>query len=352
MEKVIDFLSYAALALLSLDTLRAILAMTGWVKPDLKYSWIIYGRYERNLIVSALKELGFEEKRSIEVKTHLMEESKKESNSYGITAENAAEQLIILIAKYIVHFDDPKQYGGTRTTDSRYYIDTMEMVHNEKDKKMMASIMALLFTYSGNTTKPGIIATPKGGNPLFAWEMSNYFSTYFIIVKWKKDKSRIASPTYDPDIDFYINYEGSWGVLTGEDKQDCVVVDCNTSGGSQLIDIVVGLRKVSEGKCGAKFKVPSNVYVLFRADNGSGHDVDIDKKFSDNGCKLFRFFDLDEEVKEKIYKFKESVGEDRDPDLYVINDKKQVDTIIQLISAKGKLFYDPKNIQKMVEEVF
>jgi hypothetical protein len=53
-----DIFTSIILGLLSLDTIRALIAMTGWVKPEAKYSWVIYGRYERNLIVSGLKGIG------------------------------------------------------------------------------------------------------------------------------------------------------------------------------------------------------------------------------------------------------------------------------------------------------
>ena len=121
-----DIFTSIILGLLSLDTIRALIAMTGWVKPEAKYSWVIYGRYERNLIVSGLKELGFQEKKSERVLNNLRLVSANERDMYGITKDNVVEQLVILISRYIEHFDQPIQYGGRRTTTSSYYFDTME----------------------------------------------------------------------------------------------------------------------------------------------------------------------------------------------------------------------------------
>lgn len=334
-----DIFTPIIMGLLSLDTIRAIIAMTGWVKPEAKYSWIIYGRYERNLIVTGLKELGFQPQKSAEIRDNLKEVSKKEQDTYGITDENAAEQLIILIAKYIVHFDRPIQYGGTRTTTSSYYIDTMEMAHNEEDKMLMGSLMAHLYA-SSNPTKPEVIVTPKGGNPLFALKVADYYSANFIVAKSKSDKSRITSVKNDAYTDFQINYEGSWNVLTSLNDQKCIIVDCNTSGGSQLIEIVNDLRTIISKVENTKITAPTEVYVLFRADSGQGGDIEIDRKFEDNKCKLYRFFDLDEELKEQIYQLKQSAGIDRLPDLYYEDDKKCVEKIIQRMKEKGLFFYN------------
>lgn len=335
-----DIFTAIIMSLLSLDTIRAIIAMTGWVKPEAKFAWIIYGRYERNLIVAGLKELGFQAQKSEEISKNLRKVSENERDTYGITAENAAKQLVILIAKYIVHFDQPIQYGGTRTTTSSYYIDTMEMAHDEKDKQLMGSIMVHLYSAKGNSTKPEVIVTPKGGNPLFALAVANYYAANFVMAKSKGDKSRITSIGNDAYTNFQINYEGSWNVLTSVNDQRCIIVDCNTSGGSQLIDIVNDLRTIASKAGNAKIMAPTEVYVLFRADSGKGSDIDIDSQFKDNKCKLYRFFDLDEELKELIYQLKQSVGNDRSPDLYYESDKKRVEAIIQRMKQKNLFFYD------------
>ena len=99
-----DIFTSIILGLLSLDTIRALIAMTGWVKPEAKYSWVIYGRYERNLIVSGLKELGFQEKKSERVLNNLRLVSANERDMYGITKDNVVEQLVILISRYIRNY--------------------------------------------------------------------------------------------------------------------------------------------------------------------------------------------------------------------------------------------------------
>lgn len=343
-----DVFTYIIMGLLSLDTIRALIAMTGWVKPEAKFSWIIYGRYERNLIVTGLKELGFQPQKSEEISKNLRTVSENERAIYGITEKNAAEQLVILISKYIDYFDRPIQYGGTRTTTSSYYINTMEMSHDEKDKQIMTSIMAHLYAKKGNSSKPEVIITPKGGNPLFAQAVANHYAANFVVAKSKGDKSRITSVADDAGTDFRINYEGSWNVATSLNTQNCIIVDCNTSGGSQLIDIVNDLRRISSQAKNVKIPTPTAAYVLFRADSGKEHDIN--QKFQDNKCKLYRFFDLDEELKKQIYQLKQSVGADRLPDLYYADDKKQVDDIIRHMKEKKLFFYSALDENKKINE--
>lgn len=352
---VSDILNGFIMALLSLDTIRALIAMTGWVKPDAKYAWIIYGRYERNLIVTGLKEMGFQQQKSDEILKNLREVPEEERMTYGVTSENAAERLIILIAKYIDHFENPIQYGGRRATQSSYYINTMEMAHDEEDRKLMENIMIHLYTMfakqdteNGSSEKPEVIVTPKGGNPLFAMNVAGYYGAYFIIAKSKSDKSGIKTVENDADIDFKINYEGSGKVLDSAGEKKSIVVDCNTSGGSQLIDIVNDMKRIaSEGKH-ANITAPAAAYVLFRADSTESSGVDIDRKFQDNHCKLYRYFDLDEELKEQIYDLKQYAKEDdRLPDLYYTEDKKRVADIIRRMKEKNLFFYNlPGNTDK------
>jgi len=330
-----DVFTKIIMGVLSLDTIRAILAMTGWVKPDKKFSWLIYGRYERNLIVTALKELGFQQQKSLEISKNLQAVSVYERKSNGITRENAAKQLIVLIAKYIVYFDRPIQYGGTRTTTSSYYIDTMEMSHDEKDKQKLTSIMACLYASIGNQKKPQIIITPKGGNPLFAQSVAKHYGADFIAAKASDDKSRITSIANDCEIDFFINYEGSWKVKNSSAPKHSIIVDCNVSGGTQLVNIVNDLNNKQ-----TTISPPTEAYVLFRADGGANHNID--QKFKDINCTLHRFFDLDEDLKSEIYQLKQSTGNSRSPDIYYAEDNAKVCEIIQNMKKKRVFFYKPK----------
>ncbi|OUO37943.1 hypothetical protein [Flavonifractor sp. An306] len=340
-----DFFTNVALALLALDTVRAILAMLGWVPRQTKIlGKIIYGNYDRQLITEGLKELGFTHQQSEEIKKDLKSSSDKTLNTNGITPQNAAQHLIALLAKYIVYFDTHIQYGGSGLTASRYYINTMEISHNNADKKKLVAIMSYLYA-SVNTDgrKPDIVATPKGGNPLFAIDFAQHYSSEFIMIKSKEDKSRIVSITEDPTRDFNINYEGSWGVKERAKKvhsQKCIILDCNTSGGSQLIHAIEELSEIASRCKDFHLEAPNAAFVLFRVDSGK---TDIDQKFSDHACTLYRFFDLNEDIKKSIYELnKKATAEHREPDIYYRDDASQIDKIISMMKEKELFYYSPK----------
>lgn len=332
------------LGLLAVDTLRAIVAMMGVVPRDTKFLGnVIYGNYDRQLIIEGLKELGFTHQQGEEIKKELKAASDETLNTNGITFENAAQHLLALMAKYIVRFDNPIQYGGSSVTVSRYYIDTMEMAHNHEDRQKMVSIMSCLYvSVSNDDKKPDVVATPKGGNPLFVLNFAQHYSAEFVMIKSDTDKSRIVS-VEDSVTNFKVNYEGSWGVKNRgqrQSEQKCIVVDCNTSGGSQLIHSVEELSHIATQDKELHLEAPELVLVLFRADVGK---TEIDRKFFDHNCRLIRFFDLTEEIKEKIYELhKKAADEKRDPDIYYQDDAMQIKDIILMMKNEKLYYYIPK----------
>ena len=328
--------------LLSLfDSIRALIAATGIVKRESKFGRIIYGKQDISLIVAGLRELGFEPQKSEALKKQTQVAVKLVQDSFGVTEENAAEKLICLIAKYIVKFEQPIQYGKKTPTRSSFYIDTMEMAHNADDLRDMTSIMTFLYASQLKSNKPEVIVTPKGGNPLFAQSVASFYNAKCVVAKSESDKSRISSVGKDSRIDFLYNYEGAWGVVE-EEKKEPIVIDCNASGGSQLLKIVQDLKVISDTYPGSGITHPKEVYVLFRADadkiTSKKASVNIDDEFKDNNCRLYRFFDLDEEVKTKIFELKSDCGRDG-PSLYNENHKRQIEAIIQYITAKKHFYY-------------
>ena len=348
MEEVSGILSYfnnnlgmlIITAILLLDTIRAVIAMMGWVNPNAKYAWIVYGRFKSSLIAAGLKELGFEPQKGEELEKRTRKLVKQAQDSFGITKENAAERLICLITKYIVFFDKPIQYGNKTPTESSFYIDTMEMAHNAEDLRDMTSIMTFLYATQKKPKKPEVIVTPKGGNPLFAQSVASFYGATYVVGKSESDKSRITSVEKDKSIDFLYNYEGAWSVAYNKKGKEPIIVDCNASGGSQLLKIIQDLKEISDAFPDSGIGHPREAYVLFKADvDKVSRGDNIDEAFKDNNCTLYRFFDLDEEVKQKIYNLKVSVGEGHTPSLYNDDDKKQINEIINDIKAKKHFYY-------------
>lgn len=331
-----DVLTNILLSILTLDTIRSVIAMLGWVKPESKFAWIIYGRYDRNILVAALKDLGYSKERSSSIIKDLKAAAKKNKSLTGIEKDNAAIHLIILLSKYIEKFSQI-QYGGRNLSNSNYYIDTMEISHSKKDLNVMTTIMVWLIKSNFNS-KPEVIFVPKGGNPLFAQAVASAFNVNLIVVKPDDDKSKITTADKNPIALFKINYEGSWSILDNKTKLKTIVLDCNTSGGSQLLEIIHDTEELIDNSNGQiNLQLPKNAVVLFCVDR---QGEKIDEIFKNRNSNLFRYFDLDESTKELLYKLKEQCqNEGRLPDYYIDSDRKKAEEIIEKLKKKNKYYY-------------
>ena len=327
----------AIMALLSIDTLRALIAMLGYVKPDSKYAWLFYGRYERNLIKTALKDLGFSEEKTNKIFQSMSKISKNIEDDTGVKGEDAAVHLIILLSKYIEKFKQPIQYGAEKLTKSNYYLNTMEISHNVEDRRIMAAAMVHLVNQNVNK-KPEIIFAPKAGNPLFVEEISNILNTHLVVAKAPEDNSRISTVKVGTDTEelFRVNYEGSRAIKDSIDRYQYLIMDCNTSTGTQLLNIIHDIRQVTKSEAS---KI--NVFVLFRADNKEN----IDKKFENHNSQLFRFFDFDEDIKKMLYAMNRRCHrKNRCPSFYCDEDVKEAKNILDQLRNKGSLFFDADDI--------
>ena len=328
------------LSLLSLDTLRGIIAMLGWVKPESKYAWIVYGRYNKNIVSQALRDLGYSETTEKRIINENKELSKNLKRSTGIKANTAPIHLIILLSKYIKQFDSEISYGESSMATSRYYIDTMEISHNQEDLLTMNAIMHYLIKANHKKNKKiKTIITPKGGNPIFAQTVANNYNADLIICKSKEDKSRITSVTHEPIDVFSINFEGSWKLFDSNDELTSIIVDCNTTDGSQLLQIITELSEVLP-KCKQHLKLlnPQEVYVLFCL-----NDNDIQENFNEREVKLFRYFDLDESAKAAIYSLHKKCEElGRVANYYNTTDREEAKKIIDILEANDKMIYKIK----------
>ena len=90
-----------------------------------------------------------------------------------------------------------------------------------------------------------------------------------------------------------------------------VLIDCNAAGGGQLYHVV---KEFNEFVKVRQYNIEpiKECFVLFKLtkeDSVTGTIEDDDKKFTDIGCKLYRFFDLDEDDKDKIYSSKKRIDE-------------------------------------------
>lgn len=341
-----SFFDTVILFLLGLDSVRMIVAILGIVKPTSKYSWLIYGRYDINIMERALLQLGYSVDLAKEITDDISDLSRKIKDNSGINEGNASEKLIILLSRYFTYFEKPINYGGKSISKSLYYINTMEISHNENVTSIMLNLMI-----DNNIDMPDFIIVPKGGNLLFAQAVAKCLNAELIVVKDSEDKSSVIAPGQAlSEAVIRVNFEGSYSVLNksknSKKKLIGYLVDCNTSGGTQLLSTLKKFNEMIDA-CKMNILKPQKAFVLFRADRDKG---DIDQKFGELNCKLYRYFDLDEQSKGQIYnatidaktrKEKESIDKPSCDVLsyYIKEDRELVDNIIAELKRNKKFYY-------------
>ncbi len=340
--------------LLSVDSLRAVIAMLGIVPRDHKWKWLsqlVYGKYDRIVLYEALKDLGYPQRDSETLVVGLQKSVPAIRPASGVNRENVTMHILSVLANYIQKYPRNIQYGGRTLSDSTYYIDTMEAVHNDKTLVVMADAMVTLITDVLQDKKPDIIFTPKGGNPILAKAVADSFSAKLVVVKPEKnDKSRVhLGGSLTPEEEFLLfksNYEGSWAVASHVDeKQIGIVIDCNASGGSQLHEIACGLNGLIDKLSTTDYKLNiekiTDVFVLFRADT---KHQDVDKRFSDLGLSIHRFFDLQETDKKSLYQLYETHLDKPPIDVYSPADQAEIQSILEHLNMEKKLYWANKEI--------
>lgn len=321
------------LAILGLDTIRAIIAFTGLVPRSKKFfGRLIYGKYDEDLMIQALRGLGYPGLLARQENKKLKAHISKMKGTTSVTRKNAPVHLIILLAKYCTYFKNSVTYGGNTISESRYYLNTMEAAHENDDLKTMCDIMIMLL-YSVKKKNPDAIIVPKAGNTLLGAKIADDLNRPVIFAKGTNEKSKVKSSAVEEN--FQINYEGSHNLYGMEQPQAVAVLDCNLSSGSQLKAIVKDLNNLSSEITNiARIK---DVFVLFRVDD---IHKDVITTFQNLDVNLHRFFDLDEEIKEKIYSIKlkaEKEGREVNPEYR--DDWEKAEEIIELLKQKNKFFY-------------
>lgn len=331
------------LLLLGLDTLRFIIASMGIVKRDLPIlGRMIYGKYDISIVEEALEELGYSRQDSKRIKESLQNASKQGS----FPEKDSAGMLIHILSQYIIKFDNEISYGvlakNKSLSYSRYYVNTMEAVHNNGNLNDLAVIMIRLMKQKLDGKSPDFLVVPKGGNPLLAQAVANDLGISLIIAKDWNDSAR-PQESAERDKIYKIRYEGLDLLLNSNPnpgiKYRGVIIDCNTSGGTQLITIVRELNDTIKN-CKLPIEEVTEAFVLFRllkkAPGKSAGYEDINKKFEDAGCVLHRFFDLDEEDKSNIYELRDHKN------YYDPSSQEDIHDAVKKIKDKKQFYFDDR----------
>lgn len=321
------------LLLLAIDTCRAFIAVWGIVPRDLPFlGRIIYGKRDEDLLKSVLLQLGYNKKETTNIIKRFTNKKKGK-----IIINDPVGNLLHILSLYTAEFESEISYGSIandkKTSYSRYYLSTMDAVHNADCLRYLTIIMAKLINKHHKESIDFIIV-PKGGNPVLAQSVASQLGFDLVIAKDQNDSARPPQNVGDHDkqLMFEIRYEGIKKVFEKDKKKKRgILLDDNTSGGTQLRSIVEEFNSfLSDGQY--NIEPIKDVFVLFklvkRDDNGK--ELRIEQSFNDIGCKLHRYFDLEENEKAMLANMKS--------DDYYAN-RELLETLINVIREKNHLYY-------------
>lgn len=292
------------LVVLGINTIRSILAYSGWSKGTRLEKFV----YDRNIDEVArlsaqqvLLDCGIDQQ-----KTRYLQIT----SSYILTGKasfdkgNWLESLFFLIAEHIHEFEHDVIYGKETPALSKYYINTMEASLDEKKCSLMADLLYQLYISDyKDHPKIDFVVVPKMGNPTLAMKFANKCNAVCIVCKGNSDHSRIILKDEKSGVKPILNFEGlstlQLMAKSSKDKLNGVVVDCNCSGGSSLIRSAKEFNDIIASNSIKQINVIKNAYVLFRADIELSPQL-INQKFLNAELCLHRYIDLNEELKSKL----------------------------------------------------
>jgi len=319
------------LGFLSLTTLRDLIVKFNMISAEtIKGNKILYNifepSYEKQILKKALSDLGFSEAEIKEV-TRINKRFIEDLKKY----DKPIELLVSLIINCIYKLSDECVLSG-EPFKSNYYIHTMELVHNYSNLAKMAKIMNFLILNDKKRKQKEInfIIVPKGGNPLLARHIANQRDIDLLVLKGENEESsiKVNIDRYPKDF-FKVNFEGGYTLLKKAEnnphkKLNGIVLDCNASSGGQVYNAIDTFNTMVD-----KNVINANhievAYVLFRPyDAKSAFD---DEAININKYRLERYFDLNEDLKNKLYDFS-SIGNGLD---YIeLSNKEIIDGFISM----------------------
>jgi hypothetical protein len=250
----------------------------------------IYGQ-DKIVVKETLAELGIDTK---EIADKLV----KRKGKGGI------EKIIDVCIENIEYSGDESYFGSNASKHkSRYYIHTMDAVHNKEHLDIMSDGIRDLLGKCKDS--PRFIITPKVGNVCLAFNLFNIGAVQFVILyKSEADPSNLQGSS---EYARHSKYEGLTAILDYVNKHPRetlygIIVDCNRAGCNTIKSMARDFNNViSEEPFKGRVAPINEAVLLFRPIDNSSVDIDSDK----TGICIHRYFDLNEAAKEEMWKIKE-----------------------------------------------
>ena len=243
----------------------------------------------------------------------------------------ALRQLVRLLARHTITLPQPSVYGHKTTVRTSFYINTLEAALDKDECILMSRLIIYLISRDG--ISPDYILSSKMGNAILANVTSDRTGMRCVLRKPANDRSRLKGGSRNA-IEV-ANFEGASGLLQAyvdlTQPAEGVLVDCNCSGGSALMEAATEFAAVASQA--PHITSPTRMYVLFRPDE----EPAADQQAKANGLSLRRYFDLDEDLKAQLASLSVLV-ERHGPQSDAINGK--IDALLAEIRKRGLMKID------------
>lgn len=280
--KNIDFDS-VILFLLGIFSIRKLIAQNIDIPLHPKIRWLIYDKKDSTQPVLC--------RRAYEIGQLAL---KKESKSSII------EKLLELDSRHIKYYESGLGHGRSTRVQSKYFINTLEASYNEDDLATMTSaIRTLIDTSELPFSQIDFVLYIKSGNQILARNIYKSVGKDMIYVCRRDNNSGSYPLKTNVDANmFSVQYENLDTLLVAADRQRTekltgIAIDCSISTGDGLKDAIIQFNQLI-ARNSLNINKIEHAFVLY------AH-----KKFEDDKCaefKLHRYFDMDEETRELIYK--------------------------------------------------
>lgn len=267
-----------------------------------KWRWLIYNK--KNLVQPVLCRRAYEMNSLA---------SKKQSSSSII------EKLLELDSRHIKYYEDGLGHGRSTRVQSKYFINTLEASYNEDDLgTMISAIRALITSSELPFCQIDFVLYPKSGNQILARNIFKNVDKNMIYVCRLDDN--VSSYPLKPNVAahmFSVQFENLDTLLQAAQhsrtgKLTGIAVDCSISTGDGIKNAITQFNQLIEQE-NLNINKIEHAFVLY------AHKPFQDEKNKD--FTLHRYFDMDEETRELIYKIHK--GEDDIGCIEVYNHLKQ-----------------------------
>lgn len=259
------------------------------------------------LVEAALAALGYSPQSVAAMRSQI---SSGAHEFHSVTVDACYRRLLVLLTAYTVQSHSERIYGWATPVKSRYYINTMAASHNIGDRHEMIVLMEWLIARRA-VRQIDFVLVPKSGNPLLADGVAQKRGYCCLFRKHQGDASRLRDELSAPPAPTKVNIEGLEQLIQLSNKSlrrlYGIVVDCNCSGGSTHKQAIVEFNEIARALT-IDVDPIEHVYVLYRPDSSALTEVTPGRPLN-----VERFFDLTEELKERLWRLGQRPGKSADP---------------------------------------